>query len=72
MSSKATRIEHDLLGDKAVPADGYYGVQPERENIYFSGVELRVYPNLIKPEGSPSAFHFPTTPSSFARARPSS
>jgi len=26
MSSQATRIEHDLLGEKAVPADAYYGV----------------------------------------------
>lgn len=35
MSSQATRIEHDFLGDKAVPADAYYGVQTARalENI---------------------------------------
>ncbi|HRP97515.1 MAG TPA: hypothetical protein PL143_14835, partial [Rhodocyclaceae bacterium] len=26
----ATRIEHDLLGDLAVPADAYYGVQTAR------------------------------------------
>lgn len=25
-----TRIEHDLLGDKAVPADAYYGIQTAR------------------------------------------
>ncbi len=45
-----TRIEHDLLGDKAVPADAYYGVQTARalENFHISGVELRLYPNLIK------------------------
>ena len=50
MSSQATRIEHDLLGDKAVPADAYYGVQTARalENFHISGVELRLYPNLIK------------------------
>ena len=45
-----TRIEHDLLGEKAVPADAYYGVQTARalENFHISGVELRLYPNLIK------------------------
>jgi aspartate ammonia-lyase len=30
MPSQSTRIEHDLLGDKAVPADAYYGVQTAR------------------------------------------
>ncbi len=50
MPSATTRIEHDLLGDKAVPADAYYGVQTARalENFHISGVELRLYPNLIK------------------------
>jgi len=50
MSSAPTRIEHDLLGQKAVPADAYYGVQTARalENFHISGVELRLYPNLIK------------------------
>ena len=50
MSTPATRAEHDLLGDKAVPADAYYGVQTARalENFHISGVELRLYPNVIK------------------------
>jgi aspartate ammonia-lyase len=50
MMSTATRLEHDLLGDKAVPADAYYGVQTARalENFKISGVELRLYPNIIK------------------------
>jgi aspartate ammonia-lyase len=50
MSPDATRIEHDLLGDKAVPAAAYYGVQTARalENFHISGVELRLYPNVIK------------------------
>ncbi|HEX9167085.1 MAG TPA: aspartate ammonia-lyase [Gemmatimonadales bacterium] len=50
MSTSSTRIEHDLLGDLAVPADAYYGVQTARalENFHISGVELRFYPNLIK------------------------
>ena len=50
MPSQKTRIEHDLLGDLAVPADAYYGVQTARalENFQISGVELRQYPNFIK------------------------
>jgi aspartate ammonia-lyase len=50
MSQPATRIEHDLLGDKAVPADAYYGVQTARalENFHISGVELRLYPDFIR------------------------
>ncbi len=46
----AVRIEHDLLGDLAVPADAYYGVQTARalENFHISGVQLRLYPDLIK------------------------
>jgi aspartate ammonia-lyase len=50
MPSSNTRIEHDLLGDLAVPADAYYGVQTARalENFKISGVELRLYPNFIK------------------------
>ena len=45
-----TRIEHDLLGDKAVPANAYYGIQTARalENFNISGVQLLLYPNLIK------------------------
>ena len=50
MPSSNTRIEHDLLGDFAVPADAYYGVQTARalENFKISGIELRAYPNFIK------------------------
>jgi aspartate ammonia-lyase len=50
MASKSFRTEHDLLGDLRVPADAYYGVQTARalENFHISGVELRLYPNLIK------------------------
>jgi aspartate ammonia-lyase len=50
MPTSNTRIEHDLLGDLAVPADAYYGVQTARalENFKISGVELRLYPNFIK------------------------
>ena len=50
MPSAKTRIEHDLLGDLAVPADAYYGVQTARalENFKISGVPLSLYPNFIK------------------------
>ena len=50
MTQPLTRLEHDLLGDKAIPADAYYGVQTARalENFQISGVELRLYPDLIR------------------------
>jgi aspartate ammonia-lyase len=50
MTEKATRLEHDLLGDKAVPADAYYGVQTARalENFAISGVQLRLYADVIR------------------------
>jgi aspartate ammonia-lyase len=50
MPASNVRIEHDLLGDLPVPADAYYGVQTARalDNFHISGVELRLYPNLIK------------------------
>ena len=50
MSTSTTRIEHDLLGEKAVPADAYYGVQTARalENFRISGVPLHLYPDVIK------------------------
>ena len=50
MATPNTRIEHDLLGDFAVPADAYYGVQTARaiENFRISGVPLHHYPNFIK------------------------
>src|SRR5213595_2785435 len=45
-----TRIEHDLLGDKAVPADAYYGVQTARalENFQISGVLINHYPGFVE------------------------
>src|SRR5512145_166443 len=50
MASESTRIEHDLLGDKAVPAEAYYGVQTARalDNFHISGVQLRLYPDAIR------------------------
>src|SRR4029077_15052492 len=50
MSDHPTRLERDLLGEKAVPADAYYGVQTARglDNFHISGVQLRLYPDFIK------------------------
>ena len=49
MHDADTRKEHDLLGAKAVPRDAYYGVQTARalDNFNISGIELRLYPDLI-------------------------
>jgi aspartate ammonia-lyase len=43
------RIEHDLLGDRAVPAAAYYGVHTLRalENFAISGVSISIYPDLV-------------------------
>jgi aspartate ammonia-lyase len=48
-ADQPTRVEHDLLGDKAVPAAAYYGVQTARalENFRISGVPLSRYPDLV-------------------------
>jgi aspartate ammonia-lyase len=45
-----TRTEHDLLGDRQVPADALYGVQTLRalENFPITGVPLREFPALIE------------------------
>jgi aspartate ammonia-lyase len=44
------RIEHDLLGEKSIPDDAYYGVQTARalENFHISGVPICHYPDLIR------------------------
>ena len=45
----ATRTEHDLLGERSVPANALYGIQTLRaiENFSISGIELREFPTLI-------------------------
>jgi aspartate ammonia-lyase len=45
-----TRVERDLLGEKAIPASAYYGVQTERalENFQISGVPINRYPEFIQ------------------------
>ncbi len=43
------RIEHDLLGEKEIPADAYYGIQTLRakENFDISKNSISKYPKLI-------------------------
>ena len=45
-----TRTEHDLLGDKQIPNDAYYGVQTARalENFQVSGVPTKFYPDYVR------------------------
>jgi len=47
--SGQTRTEHDLLGERQVPLESYYGIQTLRalENFPVSGVSLLHYPDLI-------------------------
>src|SRR6266545_6923116 len=49
MSQAPTRIEHDLLGDRAVPADAYYGIHTLRalENFPITGTAISIYPELV-------------------------
>ena len=43
------RTEHDLLGDRAVPAHAYYGVHTLRalENFPITGTPISIYPDLV-------------------------
>ena len=46
-----TRIEHDLLGNKEVPMDAYYGVQTLRAIENFAGISnytIGMFPNYVK------------------------
>ncbi|MFC6671521.1 aspartate ammonia-lyase [Marinobacterium aestuariivivens] len=45
-----TRIEHDLLGDLAVPEDAWYGIQTQRalDNFSITGVPISHFPELVK------------------------
>ncbi len=50
MPTRPFRLEHDLLGEREVPADAYYGVHTLRavENFPISGISIAVYPDLIR------------------------
>ena len=45
-----TRAEKDLLGEKQIPNEAYYGVQTARalENFQISGVETNFYPDYVR------------------------
>jgi aspartate ammonia-lyase len=47
--TQPVRIEHDLLGDRAVPADVYYGIHTLRalENFPITGTPISIYPDLV-------------------------
>jgi aspartate ammonia-lyase len=49
-ASGATRREHDLLGERDVPADALFGIQTLRgvENFPITGVVLSHYPALVR------------------------
>lgn len=48
--STSYRNEHDLLGNKDVPSEAYYGVHTLRalENFDISGISIAIYPDLIR------------------------
>src|SRR5438876_5328164 len=50
MTTDKQRIEHDLLGDRAVPDEAYYGVHTLRaiENFPITGNPISIYPDLIR------------------------
>jgi aspartate ammonia-lyase len=50
VSAQQTRTERDLLGEKQIPAEAYYGVQTARalENFKISGVAINHYPGFIE------------------------
>jgi aspartate ammonia-lyase len=45
----STRVEHDLLGEREVPDEHYYGIQTLRavENYAITGIPISHYPRLI-------------------------
>ena len=49
-STAPPRIEKDLLGEKEIPGNAYYGVQTARalENFQLSGVPIKHYPGFIE------------------------
>jgi aspartate ammonia-lyase len=49
-STAKPRVEHDLIGEKEIPGDAYYGVQTARalENFPLSGVLINHYPGFVE------------------------
>jgi aspartate ammonia-lyase len=50
MANGLTRLEHDLLGTLAVPADVYWGIHTQRaiNNFPISDMAISIYPELIR------------------------
>jgi aspartate ammonia-lyase len=50
LAADTFRTERDLLGEKQVPADAYYGVQTARalENFRISGIPINHYPGFVE------------------------
>jgi aspartate ammonia-lyase len=50
MATRQYRVEHDLLGDRNVPAGSYFGVHTLRafENFPITGNPISIYPDLIR------------------------
>ena len=50
VNAQQTRTEKDLLGEKQIPADVYYGVQTARalENFKLSGILINHYPGFVE------------------------
>ena len=50
MSEPRFRREHDLLGERDVPADAYYGIHTLRalENFRISGTSIAIHPDLVQ------------------------
>ncbi|HUK05884.1 MAG TPA: aspartate ammonia-lyase [Burkholderiales bacterium] len=48
--SHRSRVEHDLIGDREVPAEAYYGVHTLRalENFPITGTAISIYPDLVR------------------------
>lgn len=44
------RTEHDLLGERQVPAEHYYGIQTLRalENYHITGIPIAHYPQMVR------------------------
>jgi aspartate ammonia-lyase len=51
MALTQSRMEHDFLGDREVPADAYYGVQTLRGAENFPITGFRIHPALIRALG---------------------
>ena len=49
MAANRFRREHDLLGERSVPRDAYYGVHTVRalENFAITGTPISIYPDLV-------------------------